>query len=126
LANDILGTLANVRYVRVQRDGTGYVHLAEVQVLDETGVNRALKKPATQSSTISYLPASLAVNGLTNDYTQTQQSQGEYLQLHIMHSLFNTLTYYYFCLKRRLVGGGFGCRHSSVKHKNLQSSRLLC
>jgi hypothetical protein len=57
----------------VQLEGTGYLHMSEVQVFDQNGLNLALNKPATQSSTNSYpanvpRPASNAVNGELTDF----------------------------------------------------------
>jgi hypothetical protein len=76
--------LGVVRYVRVQLDGKQYLHMSEVQVFNQNGVNVALGKTATQSSTYSIDHASKAVNGILTDTTHTQLDQGEYheLQLH--------------------------------------------
>ncbi len=62
-----------IRKVRVQLEGTGFLHMSEVQVFDQNGLNLALNKPATQSSTNSYptgvlRPASNAVNGELTDF----------------------------------------------------------
>jgi hypothetical protein len=43
--------LGSVRKVRVQLEGRNHLHMREVEVFDTSGVNRALNKPATQSST---------------------------------------------------------------------------
>ena len=76
MANDILGI---VRYVRVQQDGTAaYLHMREVQVFDTSGVNRAMNKPATQSSTDGSNPASKAVNGELTDFSHTHYEAGMY------------------------------------------------
>ena len=65
----------------MQLEGTIFLHLREVQVYDTIGVNRALNKYATQSST--YIehswgpdPASKAVNGDLNDYSHTNSEAG--------------------------------------------------
>jgi hypothetical protein len=42
--------LSLAQKVKIQLTDTNYLHLAEVQVFDEAGVNRALNKPATMSS----------------------------------------------------------------------------
>ena len=65
---------ALVHKVRVQLLGTNYLHMREVQVFDTSGVNRALNKPATQSSFSS--PASNAVNGNLNDMSHTNIDAG--------------------------------------------------
>jgi subtilisin-like proprotein convertase family protein len=72
-----------VHKVRVQLEGTNAValNMREVEVLDTSGVNRALNKYATQSSTylwnnITPKPASLAVNGNLNDLSHTQNEAG--------------------------------------------------
>jgi hypothetical protein len=54
--------------LRVQLEGTNYLHMREVQVFDKNGLNVALNKVATQSGTSEYPagvshPASDAVNG---------------------------------------------------------------
>ena len=54
------------RTVRIQLLGTNYLSLAEVQVWKELGVNLALNKPATQSSTYQSAAASRAVDGNTD------------------------------------------------------------
>ncbi len=66
--------------VRVQLEGTNYLHMREVQVFDKNDVNVALNKVATQSSTIPSYQASNAVNGnlLSNlVYSSTQSNQGK-------------------------------------------------
>ncbi len=78
LASEILG---GIRKVRVQLEGTNYLHMSEVQVFDKNGVNRALNKPATQSSTLNELnanDASRAVNGVLNDLTHTKNDAGKH------------------------------------------------
>ena len=72
---------ALVHKVRVQLLGANYLHMREVQVFDNSGVNRALNKPATQSST--YIlhswgsdEASKAVNGNLTDFSHTYSDAG--------------------------------------------------
>ena len=71
-----------VHKVRVQLDGSNHLHMREVQVFDTNGVNRALNKLATQSSTTSGSwgsdPASKAVNGNLNDWSHTNNDLGMY------------------------------------------------
>ena len=70
-----------VRKVRVQLEGSQYLHMSEVQVFDQNGVNVALGKTATQSSTIgssSASSASNAVNGIFTDFSHTGLDQGKY------------------------------------------------
>ena len=78
--------------VRVQLAGTNYLNMNEVQVIDLNGVNVALNKPATQSSTFGSYTASNAVNGrnyvsdtgsMTNNEKSTYHTQ-ERLALQIM------------------------------------------
>ena len=69
--------------VRVQLEGTIFLHMSEVQVYDTSGVNRALNNPATQSSTYTGHnwgpdPASKAVNGVLNDFSCTNDDAGMY------------------------------------------------
>ena len=72
----ILVTKATTRHVRVHLEGTIFLHMREVQVYDMSGVNRALNKLATQSSTYSGEEASKAVNGNLNDWSHTQNVAG--------------------------------------------------
>ena len=61
--------------VRVQLDGQNYLNLSEVRVVDADGINYAVNKPATQSSTYKDYkdyPASNAVNGILTDFTHQQ------------------------------------------------------
>jgi hypothetical protein len=72
---------ALVHKVRVQLDGTNALNMREVQVYDTSGVNRALNKYATQSSTylwdnITPKPAALAVNGDLTDLSHTNSEAG--------------------------------------------------
>jgi hypothetical protein len=60
----------------VQLEGTQAIHMREVQVYDTSGVNRALNKPASQSSTAFGWSAALAVNGNLNDLTHTLDEAG--------------------------------------------------
>jgi hypothetical protein len=59
----------------VQLEGTNILHMREVQVYDTSGVNHALNKLATQSST-HIDPASNAVNGDLNDNSHTDSEAG--------------------------------------------------
>jgi hypothetical protein len=77
--NGVLITKAHK--VRVQLESTNSLHMREVQVYDTSGVNRALYKSATQSSTNIWHswgsdPASKAVNGNLNDYSHTNSERG--------------------------------------------------
>ena len=74
---------ALVHKVRVQLEGRNHLHMREVQVFDTRGVNRALNKPATQSSDYdghTWGPdlASKAVNGDLNDFSHTFNDAGMY------------------------------------------------
>jgi hypothetical protein len=80
---DIVGMVGKFRKVRVQLEGTGYMHVREVQVIDNNGVNLALNKIASQSSLGSYpsgttRPASNAVDGSNTDFgSMTGYEPGE-------------------------------------------------
>ena len=76
--------------VRVQLDGTNFLHMREVLVFDTMGVNRALNKPATQSSTWFGADASNAVNGNLNDISHTNNDAGTYHEL-TNSNLFNVI-----------------------------------
>jgi hypothetical protein len=72
-----------VHKVRVQLDGFNFLHMREVQVYDTIGVNLALNKAASQSSTFNLHywgsdPASNAVNGALSDYSHTHEEAGMY------------------------------------------------
>ena len=71
---------ALVHKVRVQLDGRNYLHCREVKVFDTSGVNHALNKLATQSSTY-WDPASKAANGYHNDWSHTNNDAGMYHEL---------------------------------------------
>jgi hypothetical protein len=62
----------------VQLEGTNILNMREVQVYDTSGVNRALNKPATQSSTTASGEASKAVNGALNDNSHTNADAGKH------------------------------------------------
>jgi hypothetical protein len=66
--------------VRVQLVGTNVLNMREVEVFDTSGVNRALYKSATQSSNPNGKPASTAVNGNLNDFSQTNSGAGTYYE----------------------------------------------
>ena len=63
--------------VRLQLEGADNVALREVQVFNRNGVNVALNKPATQSSTETGSPASKAVNGDLTDSSVTNWEAGK-------------------------------------------------
>jgi hypothetical protein len=68
---DLVGILGNIRKVRVQLEGTNYLHMREIQVFDKNGLNVALNKVANQSGTTFWGvagPASDAVNGDVTDF----------------------------------------------------------
>ena len=65
--------------VRVQLTGQNNLHLTEVMVYDRSGINVALNKPSTQSSSpYGQHEASKANNGNMDDYSKTQNDQGEH------------------------------------------------
>lgn len=69
--------------MRVQLLGTDKLQLREVEVFDQSNVNVALKKVATQISTLDAYTASRAVNGdkTSNDFSHTDNVivvQGKY------------------------------------------------
>ncbi len=75
-----------IRKVRVQKysiKGMNQLRMKEVQVFDQNGINVALKKTATQSSTYTGGVASNAVNGNVTDFGSmtTIQSTRKLLQL---------------------------------------------
>ena len=68
--------------VRIQLLGNNVLNLAEIQVLDSSGTNIALNKPAVQSSTYSGhashdFRASKAINGDLTDFMHTNEEQGK-------------------------------------------------
>ncbi len=63
--------------LRVQLEGTDNIALKEVQVFDKNGVNVALNKTATQSSTETGSPPSKAVNGDLTDSSVTNWEAGK-------------------------------------------------
>ena len=74
--------------------GENYLHLREVEAFDQYGVNVALNKPATQSSTAYAGPASNAVDGYIWTISHTELQQGKY-QLSsaiFMHISFKSLS----------------------------------
>jgi hypothetical protein len=76
---DLVEILGNIRKVRVQLEGNDHLHMREVQVFDKNGLNVALNKVATQSST-STNPAgsaSYAVNGNLEDFSHTNNDIGK-------------------------------------------------
>jgi hypothetical protein len=64
--------------VCVQLGGTNYLHLGEVQVWDLNGINRALNKVASQSSTYPGYPASNAVNGVLTSFSHTNYETSKF------------------------------------------------
>ena len=67
-----------VSRIRLQLKGRNWLHLREVEVFDQNGVNRALHKPATQSSTHGCFEAPKAVNGDLNDFSHTLEDTVKY------------------------------------------------
>ncbi|KAL3817435.1 hypothetical protein ACHAXA_001442, partial [Cyclostephanos tholiformis] len=66
--------------VSVQLEGQTYLNIREVEVWDQNGVNVALNKTATQSSTYDAgAIASNAVNGIFTDISVTNFDSGEYI-----------------------------------------------
>ncbi len=71
--------------VRVQLEGRNFLHIREVEVYDQNGVNRALNKPASQSSTYTYdyngktvtVDASYAVDGNWETNSHTNADNGK-------------------------------------------------
>ncbi len=61
--------------VRVQLEGRDFLHMREVQVFDKNGLNVALNKVATQSTTATGHPASNAVNGNLEDFSHTNGNE---------------------------------------------------
>jgi hypothetical protein len=72
---DLVGILGNIRKVRVQLEGRDFLHMREVQVFDKNGLNVALNKVATQSTTATGHPASNAVNGNLEDFSHTNGNE---------------------------------------------------
>jgi hypothetical protein len=66
----------------VQLEGRNFLHLREVEVYDQSGINRALNKPAAQSSTYTYgditIDARYAVDGSLETNSHTNQDNGKY------------------------------------------------
>ena len=125
---------ALVHKVRVQLEGRNYLHMREVEVYDTSGVNRALNKLATQSSTWIFHdwgpdPASKAVNGRLSDFSCTYNDLGMYHEwtksnLFVYSTLpFKPSDPFFLTLVvcRCLVGGGPGRGCCSVKGCYLQS-----
>ena len=65
--------------LRVQLEGQDHLHMKEVQVFDKNGINVALNKTATQSSTTTNPAgsASYAVNGNLEDFSHTNYDIGK-------------------------------------------------
>jgi hypothetical protein len=86
------GFLGNIRKVRVQLEGTNYVHMREIQVFDKNGVNVALNKNATQSGTTVWGdggPASKAVNGDVTDFGSFSFHQaGKYFNYQLQQPMY--------------------------------------
>ena len=81
-AAELVLPFITARKVRIQLLGIEALNLAEVQVIDTNGENRALSKPANQTSTYasggrSYPPGN-AVNGIISsaDFTSTTSEEG--------------------------------------------------
>ena len=66
--------------VRVQLEGRNYLHLREVEMFDQNGVNRALNKPTSQSSDMLFDvhgPSSRAVDGTLDTFSHTDYDYGK-------------------------------------------------
>jgi hypothetical protein len=122
---------ALVRKVRVQLLGVEILNLREVKVFDQNGVNVALNKAATQSSTyIGYdanWDAANAVDGdtaIANAYSMssTLRELGKYLSSlnKLMLISFNALTFLH-CSHRRLVGSRSGRGRGRQESDSVQS-----
>ena len=89
---DLVGILGNIRKVRVQLEGSNYVHMREIQVFDKNGVNVALNKNATQSGTTVWGdggPASKAVNGDVTDFGSFSFHQaGKYFNYQLQQPMY--------------------------------------
>lgn len=79
--------LTLTKMVKIQLTGTDYLHLTEVQVFDEAGVNRALNKPTTMSSmydsSLADESPGQAVDGITSgaNYFHTDIEFGAWWQV---------------------------------------------
>jgi hypothetical protein len=96
-----------IQKVKVQLEGTNYLHMREVQVFDYTGVNVAQNKPATQSSTgyvlgQSSLEASSAVDGNLTTYSHTNLDPGKHQLCIKLRTLMSPLT---FVISPQVLGG---------------------
>ena len=89
---DLVGILGNIRKVRVQLEGSNYVHMREIQVFDKNGVNVALNMAATQSGTTVWGdggPASKAVNGDVTDFGSFSFHQaGKYFNYQLQQPMY--------------------------------------
>ena len=95
--------------VKIQLEGTNYLHMREVQVFDYTGVNVAQNKPATQSSTqVSTVSdwsggeAGKAVDGNLTTISHTNSQQGKHQLCIKLRTLMNPLT---FVISPQVLGG---------------------
>jgi hypothetical protein len=67
------------RKVKIQLEGTNYLHMREVEVYDSNGNNAAKGKTATQSSNYSPTnPAGKAVDGNLTTISHTNKEQGKW------------------------------------------------
>ena len=75
--------------VKIQLSNTDYLHLSEVQVFDQSGVNRALNKPTTMSSiydsSTSDESSGMAVDGITTgvNFFQTDIEFGAWWEVEL-------------------------------------------
>ena len=71
-----------IRKVKIQLEGTNYLHMREVQVLDYHDVNVAQNRPATQSSNMTGPDAAAvagrAVDGNLTTYSHTNNQIGKW------------------------------------------------
>ena len=78
--------------LRVQLEGTNYLHMREIQVFDKNGVNVALNMAATQSGTTVWGdggPASKAVNGDVTDFGSFSFHQaGKYFNYQLQQPMY--------------------------------------
>lgn len=78
--------LSLAKKIKIQLTDTDYLHLNEVQVFDEAGVNRALDKPSTMSSMSGSFSPDMAVDGITSgaNYFQTDIEFGAWWELDLL------------------------------------------
>jgi hypothetical protein len=103
--------VSRVVKVKIQLEGTNYLHMREVQVFDYNNVNVALNKPATQSSTRTgtwpfSLEASSAVDGNLTTISYTNNEQGKHQLFIKLQTLMSPLTpFCQFLISPQVLGG---------------------